>query len=71
MRFDMLLDEFTSVYCPFGQTPRRPVRNGTEDLAWDQPAICQPRPSRGPLMAACCAVFVLAALSAGVGFMGW
>jgi hypothetical protein len=71
MRFDMLLDEFTSVYCPFSQTPRRPARNGGEDFEWDQPAVRQPRPSRGPLLAACCAVVVLAGLSAGVGFIGW
>jgi hypothetical protein len=66
-----LLDEYASVYCPFSQTPRRPARNGSEEFGWDQPAVCQPRLSRGPLLAACCAVFVLAGLSAGVGFIGW
>jgi hypothetical protein len=70
MRFDLLLDEYTSAYFPFSQAPRRPARNGTEDFSWDQSAGCQPRLPRRPLFAAFCVVFVLAGHSAGAGLFG-
>jgi len=69
MRLD-LLDEYTSVYCPFTQAPRWPARIGTEDFSWDQPAGRQPRPFRRPAFAALFVVFVLAGLSAGANLFG-
>lgn len=70
MRFDLLLDEYTSVYYPFSQAPRRPLRNDSEGHDREGAARRASRSSGKPLFIAFWMVVVLAGVSAGAGFIG-